>query len=95
MTDLPPLKPGFTWGKPVRVKNLVVGDYVSSPGNRRRSSIHGTITKIARVNLTLTSVYMGQPMPDMKTPISDLLDPVEEMIPNTVKRGNVFHPLIK
>ena len=43
-------------------ENIITGDKIAFKGGRRVSSVSGLVLKANRVNLTIETEYMGQPM---------------------------------
>ena len=79
--------PGASWGADLPLSALEVGDLFHLPGTPRRGATGGTITKIARVNVTYTAQYMGRPLEGLTIRRA-------EMAGGYVVRGLIVHALI-
>lgn len=83
----PTLGDGASWGDDVPLSALQVGDLFHLPGTPRRGTTGGVITKLARVNVTYTSQYMGRPLPGLQIRRTELAG-------GYVARGLTVHALV-
>lgn len=61
-SDRPKLNSGYSYGEDMGLSDLRVGQVMHIPGNSRRGTIQGTITKIKPKNIDYETDYMGKPM---------------------------------